>query len=287
MTIREILSKATKLLQASANEDASQESRMLLAHVLKKKKEYLAMHPDLAVPSKDEQKYYSEIERRGKGEPIAYLVGSKEFYGLELFVNKNVLVPRPETECLVEEVLLVSKKLDLTETLFIDVGTGSGAIAIAVVKNILNAKVVAVDISRAALAVARGNAEQHRIKNISFLESDLLTDLPIPWEENVILMANLPYVPENEMEHLPATVRNYEPASALVAGADGLDLYRRLISQMLRQLPGKKVWLVFECDPAQINKMKRMIQFAFLHPQIKTYKDLSGKVRGGTAKIQL
>lgn len=167
------------------------------------------------------------IERRLAGEPIQYIKGESEFYGLPFEVNRNVLIPRPETEHLVEKVLALAANFDRPR--IVDVGTGSGAIAVALAVNLPKASVTAIDVSEAALAVARRNAERNGVADrIRFLEGDLLA--PVAGRQFEIVVSNPPYVAEADRTSLAVEVREFEPALALFAGS-GLDIYRRLIPE--------------------------------------------------------
>jgi release factor glutamine methyltransferase len=175
------------------------------------------------------------VERRLRGEPLAYLTGEREFMGLSFNVSPAVLVPRPETELLVETALVLLREGG-PSPLVVDVGTGSGAIAVSLAVHHPPVRVVAVDISGAALVVARANARRHGVADrVSFVQGNLLADIGGPAD---LIAANLPYIPSGELDGLPAEVR-CEPRLALDGGPDGLDLYRRLVPQALRLLkPG-------------------------------------------------
>ena len=195
-----------------------------------------------------EQQYAFDtlIARRLAAEPIQYITGQQEFYGLTLRVTPAVLVPRPETELLVEAVLA---RLEKNKPLRIaDVGTGSGAIAIAIAHHLPLAEITALDLSVAALAIARENAATHRLEDrIRFLTSDLLASVSNEAQFDAVL-SNPPYVPTTDRGSLHSEVRDHEPASALFAGIDGLDIYRRLVPEAFSQLkPGGLLALEIGC----------------------------------------
>jgi release factor glutamine methyltransferase len=171
------------------------------------------------------------IERRLAGEPVQYIIGEAEFYGLSFHVNREVLIPRPETEHLVEKAMALAQRLRLNGAhcpRIVDVGTGSGAIAVALAHALPFAEIAATDISKAALAVAQSNAARNGLADrVRFLEGDLLE--PVASEQFDIVVSNPPYVPESDRNTLDVEVRDYEPSQALFAGTDGLDVYRRLI----------------------------------------------------------
>jgi release factor glutamine methyltransferase len=247
MTLREALTRATRQLDASPGlcADAARDAALLLRHALGISHAAQLADPNRALTPAQQAAYDALIQRRRASEPIQYITGEQEFYGLALGVTPAVLIPRPETEQLVEAVLA---ELDGARPLrILDVGTGSGAIAIALAHHLPHAHVTAVDLSTAALEVAASNAARHALTDrIRFLASDLLAALPpdeslfdapgspasglgsLGWDA---IVANPPYVPTADRAGLHPQVRDHEPASALFAGPDGLDIYRRLIPQ--------------------------------------------------------
>jgi release factor glutamine methyltransferase len=197
-------------------------------------------------PSGEQATHYMKLlERRYNGEPIQYIVGGTEFYGLPFRVTPDVLIPRPETEHLVEQVIALAARYQAPR--IVDVGTGSGAIAIALAHHLPNAAITATDISSAALTTARQNAELNGVSDrIRFLEGDLLG--PVTDEQFDIIVSNPPYVPLADRGPLAVEVRDHEPALALFAGDDGLDIYRRLIPAAFAALvPGGLVVLEIGC----------------------------------------
>jgi release factor glutamine methyltransferase len=200
---------------------------MLLLHLIHRDRAFLAANPLSNLSAEGAVRYYALIERRLGGEPIQYITGEQEFYGLPFHVDRNVLIPRPETEHLVEKVLTLAKSFEKPR--IVDVGTGSGAIAVALAHKLPTAKVTAVDVSKSALAIARGNAERNRVGDrIRFLEGDLLG--PVAGEHFDLVVSNPPYVAESDRGSLSVEVRDYEPSVALFAGS-GLEIYSRLIPE--------------------------------------------------------
>jgi len=220
------------LIQAGQDSDRL-DTQVLLEHVLGIDRAILYTHPEREVTTEQEQQFLALIERRMQGEPIAYLVGHEEFYGLDFLVDKRVLIPRPETEMLVETALhLVRERLDAKQTpLVADIGTGSGAIPITLaVEEPRLPYLYAVDISRGALAVAQQNCQRHSVEQrIHLLHGDLLTPLPEPVD---LLIANLPYVGTDEVNVMTRDVLDYEPHQALFSGPNGLDLLQRFFEQV-------------------------------------------------------
>ena len=195
------------------------------------------------------------VERRLRGEPLAYLTGGREFMGLIFSVNPAVLVPRPETELLVETALGLLRK-DGPSPMVIDVGTGSGAIAVSLAVHHPQLLVTALDISGAALVVARANARRHGVADrVSFIQGDLLADVDAAAD---LIAANLPYIPTGELNGLPDEVRS-EPRLALDGGPDGLDLYRRLVPQAARLLKTDGHFLA-ELGPGQETAILNLVR---------------------------
>jgi release factor glutamine methyltransferase len=242
-TIREAIKTATTQLHSLPN--ANKDADLLLMHTLGKDRAWLLTHTNDLIAPEQLVTYQEKIARRATHEPIQYIIGEQEFYGLTLRVTPAVLIPRPETEHLVEAALA---RLPRTEPIRIaDIGTGSGAIAIALAHALPHARITALDISTAALAVAKENATRHNIQDrIDFRESDLLT--AVQGEVFDAIVSNPPYVSTNE--ELEEQVRDYEPATALYAGESGLDIYRRLIPQAHAALKSEG-WLMMEIGHGQ------------------------------------
>ncbi len=235
MTLHKALTRATQQLDACPDlrADAGRDAACLLRHALGISQATMLADPARVLTPDQQVAYEAMVLRRAANEPIQYIIGEQEFYGLALRVTPAVLIPRPETEQLVEAVLGQVKRAGLNSTMrILDVGTGSGAIAIALAYHLPSAQIAAVDLSSAALEVAAANAARHGLaERIRFLESDLLdalSDGETSWD---VIVSNPPYVPTADRESLHPQVRDHEPAAALFAGADGLDIYRRLIPQ--------------------------------------------------------
>lgn len=205
-------------------ESARRDVELLLTHTLKKSRAWLLAHAEEELSGEQEANYTALVSLRRKGEPIQYITGETEFYGLPFRVTPEVLIPRPETEHLVEKVIELAARFQ--QPRIVDVGTGSGAIAVALAHECFFAVMTAIDISSRALAIAEENAKRSGA-SIRFLEGDLLT--PVAGECFEIVVSNPPYVPSGDRATLSVEVREYEPALALFAGDDGLDVYRRLI----------------------------------------------------------
>ncbi|HEY1646787.1 MAG TPA: peptide chain release factor N(5)-glutamine methyltransferase [Terracidiphilus sp.] len=226
-SLSECVGQAASRLSVGPHPDrARPDAETLLFTTLGKNRAWLLAHLDDELPEPAVSRYAEWIERRSFGEPIQYITGEAEFYGLPFHVTRDVLIPRPETEHAVEKGLELAAQFAAPR--IVDVGTGSGAIAVALAHNLPGAMVTATDLSDAALNVARENAGRNRVAGqICFLCGDLLA--PVSGERFDVIVSNPPYVPAGDRAALAVEVRDYEPAQALFAGEDGLAIYRRLI----------------------------------------------------------
>lgn len=269
MIASEALSLAKQKLREAGVDDAGLEAEILLRDVwnIPRERLYTSLKQEL-VPDV-EARYTAVISRRCEREPLAYITGKREFYGIVFVVSGDVLVPRPETEHVVEEVLRLIAPV--REPLVADIGTGSGAIAIAVAANNPRVQVYATDLSHGALALARRNAIAQKLdRRISFLHGDLADPLPRPVD---VIAANLPYIPTGEIPGLQPEVRDYEPTGALDGGPDGLGLIRRLVADAPAKLrPGGS--LVLEVAMGQAPVVAALAAPGFGPAAIR--KDLAG-----------
>ncbi len=287
MQIHQALKWAAKELGDKKIFSAFLDAEVLLSKVIRKDKAFLYSHPEYKLSKNQESKFRKYILRRAKREPIAYIIQQKEFYGLDFYVNKNVLIPRPETEILVEEALnvfMILRNIIKTKKIHIlEIGTGSGCIIISLLKNLSNFKSrisgIATDTSKKALRIARQNAKSHQVMNkIKFLQGNLME--PAKHKKIDILIANLPYLmPEQYKNNLDL---KYEPKNALVAGKDGLLIINKLFNQLadLSYISGyAPKYILLEIDPGQKEKIKKIAQEKFKKAKIKFVKDLAGKDR--------
>jgi release factor glutamine methyltransferase len=259
---------------------ARRDAETLLLHVLQKSKSWLMAHGEEPLSAVEAARYAELLERRFHGEPIQYITGETEFYALPFRVTPDVLIPRPETEQLVEKVIEWAARFATRKTApgipplrILDVGTGSGAIAVAVAHHLPQAEVTAIDLSAAALAVAQGNAEANKVAGrIRFLEGDLLA--PVAGESFDVVVSNPPYVPLADRDSLSVEVRDYEPALALFAGEDGIDVYRRLIPAASSALASGGL-LALELGYGQDQAVAALLENAGFHP-IELLPDLQG-----------
>jgi release factor glutamine methyltransferase len=259
--------QAIETLRRAGAPTPALDADVLLAHALGVPKETLVAHPDVELTADEGSRFDALVARRSDGVPVAYLRGFKEFYGLRFAVDARVLVPRPETETLVDAVRSYAGERDLV---VVDVGTGSGAIAVALAVSAPRLRVIATDVSAVALVVARGNAKAHGVR-IDFRQGDLLA----PVTERVdVVAANLPYLRDDDLEQLAGerTSLAFEPRVATVAGPDGLVLVRHAIADLPRVLAPTGA-AFFECDPPQSAPIA-----ALLAPlgTVDVLKDLAG-----------
>jgi release factor glutamine methyltransferase len=229
ISIAEALRQASQVLRQSGVPEARREAGSLLAHVSGKNRTFLISHAEALLTAEEVEQYRQAVERRAAGEPLQYITGTQDFYGLEFMVTRDVLIPRPETELLVESALnLIGGHTVAPE--ICDVGTGSGCIAITLVHELPQARARALDISEAALRIAQRNAERHNVaKRITFRQSDCFESLPANTVFDLIA-SNPPYVSGPALAGLQREVRDHEPVVALSPGLDGLLVIRRLLS---------------------------------------------------------
>lgn len=281
MTIQELLKISFKQLEAKKISTASLDAEVLLAFALNKPKEFLYSHPQSKVTKLQENKFLKLIKRRTQGEPVAYLRNTKEFYGLDFYVDKRVLIPRPETELLVEETLrFLTVNLQPSTVSIADIGTGSGCIIISLAKILATGyrlpatSFYATDISKPALTVAKLNAKKHKVK-IKFYQGNLLE--PLKDKKINILIANLPYgwrVWKNNTSAETSSLK-FEPQNALFTKENGLYLYRQLFKQLAKR--GQKPKLIIgEFDPRQQIVLQNNIKKYLPQYRVEIKKDLAG-----------
>jgi release factor glutamine methyltransferase len=278
-SIRDVLAQDVATLKAAlalAPDEARIEVQSLLLRVLNVQRAYLLAHPEQVLDEVQQNTYDTLLQRRLRGEPIAHLLGEREFFGLNFKVTPATLIPRPETELLVELALLRMQQGRAGRIL--DLGTGSGAVALSIAYARRDAEVVAVDASAAALQVARENAERLGIRNTSFLQSDWFTALN--GQRFDLIVSNPPYVAAGDVHLARGDVR-FEPLSALASGADGLDDIRCIILAAPQHLTAKG-WLLLEHGYDQAEPVRALLkQNGF--DDVFSEKDLAGieRVSGG------
>ena len=287
-TVLALLDWTKDYLEKNDSQSPRLDAEILLAHSMNCERIILYTRFDEIVSEADRLQFRELVKQRASGCPVAYLVGFKEFYSLRFDVSEHVLIPRPETEFAVIAVLDIVKEHFNSDSNgqsrachVVDVGTGSGAIAITLATELSLIQVTAVDLSTAALEVARKNATGHEVNDrIEFVEQDLLGAIDTQFD---IVVSNPPYVSSEEYEVLSRNVREYEPQLALESGPTGMECYQRLVPQAAARL-NDGGWLVLETSPMLMEQLKTLVAengFA----EIATVADLAGHPRILTARI--
>jgi len=282
VTLRDVLVSTTQSLLRAGFADAPIEAELLLGHILGMSKTQLYTQPEKVLTSRETEELRRLVERRLAHEPIAYILGHCEFYGIDFYIDSRAFIPRPETELLVEKAVELGRRIYQrgNEFTIADIGTGCGAIAISLALALPEARIYATDISASALQVAKVNCERHGVNSrVELLQGNLLEPLPEPVN---MIVANLPYVADCEFAALSPEIREYEPTVALAGGKDGLDRLR----QMLEQVPGKlnqRGCLVLEIGEGQGNRVSSLIKDSFPEADVQLFCDLAGIERVAVA----
>lgn len=274
--LREAVQQTHRTLEACHIPDARLEAEVMLMNVMRLQRHDLFSQQELEVSAQQEQVLEQILERRLKREPLAYILQYKEFYGINLLVNPNVLIPRPETECMVEHALFMALMgMETPELVIADVGTGTGAIAINLALHLPAARIFAVDNADAVLDVAAYNIRAHNVADrVSLGKGDLLEPLPEPVD---LILANLPYIPTVRLPNLQPEIR-WEPQQALDGGPEGLDLIERLLQQAPSKLKDHGIVLL-ELDPEQVPSVESMARELFPGAELSVEKDLAQRDR--------
>lgn len=252
MTIHELLELGSKNLREVGQEEPKALAKRILAFLLKKDVSYLAIHPEEIVETKIETDFNEAIQKKQAGIPLQYITNMQEFMGINFYVDENVLIPRPDTEVLVEEVIKLAKEKE--NIAILDMCTGSGAIAIALAEYLTNAKITASDKSKKALVVAQKNAKNTKA-SIQFIESDLFGNIKDKFD---IIVSNPPYIESDVIKCLDKEVQK-EPMMALDGGKDGLDFYRKIAKQARAYL-NEDGYLALEIGYNQKEKVKELLK---------------------------
>ncbi len=285
-TLQEALREAVERLTQAGCESPRLDAEILLAECLGANRAYLLAHGEERLAADAWARFRAWVERRERREPVAYITGHREFYGLDFTVTPAVLIPRPETEHVVEEALAQARQRhpEGKGVSIVDVGSGSGAIAVALAVHLPLARICAMESSPEALAVTWGNADRHGVADrICFVQGDLLSGLP--WDAD-ILVANLPYVSDSEWAELAPEIRLYEPPMALRGGPDGLDLIRRMFQQAPAHLSAGAA-MVLEIGATQGKAVQDMAREAFPGAVVRVVRDYAGLDRVVVAQLPL
>lgn len=272
MTIKQAITKGMIMLKSNNVESPKLKARLLLQYVLDKPRQYIIVYDNKEIDKQQQWQYFVNIEKLTKGIPLQHITHRQEFMKMDFFVDENVLIPRPDTEILVEEVIKIAQKYNSSRIL--DLCTGSGAIAISLKKFVPNADITAVDISEKALEIAQKNAEKLEAK-INFVKSDLFDKLDN--KKFDIIVSNPPYIRKDEIKKLSEEVQK-EPKIALDGGEDGLDFYRIIAEQAINYLKTGS-FLCFEIGYNQKNDVIKIIEDEQNYKNTYCKKDLYGNDR--------
>jgi len=274
-----VLRQAARRLISRGIESGSLDSELLLGHVLGLTREQLMVAAAIQLDDRELRVYDSLLARRLERQPTAYITGKREFWSLDFHVTPDVLIPRPETEVLVEIALRLAMEARCAKALrIVDLGTGSGAIAVALARELAGAEIFASDISQAALAVAKDNAVRNHVAGkIKFVLGDLFE--AIPAEQSVdLIVSNPPYIRRSDVDTLEPEVSRWEPRGALDGGLDGLDYYRRIAAQAFGYLAENGAVAV-ETGAGMGESVARLFQDALVGAEVEIYKDYAGNDR--------
>ena len=288
ITFGEIFEVGFKRLKQADIADAAIDAERLLMYLMNENRAFLYLHRNDGTDEDHADAYFELIDRKAAGEPLQYIVGEQEFMGLNFKVNESVLIPRQDTETLVETALSFAKTKKGTISI-LDMCCGSGAIAVSMAHFLKKSKIVACDISEAALDVARGNAKRNGVeKKINFIESDLYVSAkkkkPMKDKFDMIL-CNPPYIPSSVIPTLQTEVKDHEPISALDGGADGLDFYRRMATDSATHLK-KGGYILFEIGHDQAEAVTALLEENGNYQDIFTHKDMAHLDRVLTARFK-
>jgi len=278
--IRTLLHRSTRELADGGSPSPRLDAEVLLMNFLKTDRLQLCMRPEKELTDEECTGYSRWIERRRRGEPVSYITGEKEFWSLLFEVNRDVLIPRPETECLIEEVLKCYGRKS-GHLRIIDIGTGSGAIGVVLAREIPSARVAATDISRGALEIARRNADRHGVSGrMKFIEGDLFASTVGEFD---VIVSNPPYIPDDVFPLLPEGIRAFEPRQALIAGPDGTACHRNIIREGKGRLkPGGRIFL--EIGEGQKGPVETLFRENGLYDSIRFREDYGGMDRVAAAR---
>ena len=272
MTIKEMLSKGMIILKGNNVDSPKLKARLLLQYILKKPRQYLIVYDNEEVGKKEQWEYFVNIEKLANGIPLQHITHHQEFMKMDFYVDENVLIPRPDTEILVEETIKIAKKMNQPKIL--DLCTGSGAIAISIAKNVPDAEVYAIDISQKALDVAKKNAKELDAK-VKFIKSNLFDKMDKMKFD--IIVSNPPYIKKDVINCLSKEVQK-EPELALDGGIDGLDFYRKITAQAIDYLKFGS-YLCFEIGYDQKDEVIDIIKKQEHYSNTYCKKDLGGNDR--------
>lgn len=281
LTIKALLADAIKKMESRQYNNPSLDAQLILGHVIGKERVYIMTHLDHGLKVYEAETFFELIDKRNEGYPIQYILNKQEFMGLDFYISEGVLIPRADTENIVEAVIrIVKEKFDgIDEVKILDIGTGSGAIGCSLAHFIPKSRVVGVDVSDIAVSVATINKEKLDISNYEIHKMNVFDDIFQELDGFHIVVSNPPYIPADEIDGLQQEVSEYEPRIALDGGINGLDYYKRII-RIFSKLVGHKAVLAFECGWNQKDSIEAIMNQSVKFDRIETIKDLSGNDRG-------
>lgn len=274
MTIRDIIIKYSQELEIISDTPRLDVEIFLQKALGDVDRIYIHLNLNKELTKEQYDEFLGYINDRINGRPVAYIVGNREFMGLDFFVKEGVLIPRPDTETLVEEIIQLCKNKN-EEINIVDIGTGSGAITVSLAKYIKNSKITSLDISDIPLEVGKINAVNNGVDNrIEFLKSDVFTAIKNTEKKFDIIVSNPPYIPKKDIETLHTQVKDYEPYNALEGGEDGLDFYRQITEESIKYLKQGGI-LAYEVGHDQAEDVSKIMKYHG-YDKIYTKKDIQG-----------
>ncbi|MEL7648187.1 MAG: peptide chain release factor N(5)-glutamine methyltransferase [Sedimentibacter sp.] len=279
VTIEKLLKDGIEIVKERDYNNPFLDVQLILCHLLSKDRVYLHLNRKEEVEEKTAERFYEMAEKRNQGYPLQYMTNSQEFMGIDFYVQEGILVPRPDTETLVEKVIKIVNTTEMKDRYLriLDIGTGSGAIAVSLAYYLKNACVTAMDISKEAIETAAVNIEKNNMKNVTTLEGDIFTHA-FSDEKFDIVVSNPPYIKKETIGELPLEVSVYEPKLALDGGEDGLEYYRQIV-KVFGEIHTKTAVLAVETGHDQALDVNEIFSKSGLFRKIETDKDLGGNDR--------
>ncbi|NLB32687.1 MAG: peptide chain release factor N(5)-glutamine methyltransferase [Tissierellia bacterium] len=278
VTIEKLLLDGIDIIKQREFNFPKLDAELILSYIIQKDRIYLHLNKKTEVSDDIKEKFYQLAVKRNEGYPLQYITNSQEFMGLDFYVQEGVLIPRPDTETLVELVINIAKEKYYNQNVkILDLGTGSGAIGISLAYYLKNSRVTAIDISDIALETTNINIEKHNLSNIKVIKGNIFEEI-LSDEKFNFVVSNPPYIEKDTIKNLQREVSYYEPKLALDGGSDGLDYYRR-IAELFKGIHEKNGVLVVEIGNEQKKSVEEIFENIGLFKTIETHKDLSGNDR--------
>ncbi|HOA19395.1 MAG TPA: peptide chain release factor N(5)-glutamine methyltransferase [Sedimentibacter sp.] len=276
VTIEKLLKDGIDIIKQREFNSPKLEVELILCYLLQKDRIYLHLNRKEEVSEEIKDKFYKLAEKRNNGYPLQYITNSQEFMGLDFYVQEGVLIPRPDTETLVETVINIVKERYNKEIKILDLGTGSGAIALSLAYYLRNSFVTAIDISDIAVETTKINIKKHNLNNIKVIKGNIFED--ILGEKFDVLVSNPPYIESDEIKNLQTEVSVYEPRLALDGGVDGLDYYKPIV-ELFKKICEENGVLAVEIGRQQKKSVEEIFLNSKVFKEVKAYRDLAGNDR--------